>query len=118
MKKKISCIFVCMLFFVTISSVTGTMNFSTNSIYKTNTDECPSSSSVGVLSGFVDILFEYDVQTPTGDTGCLGVEFDGTYFWVTGRDSPHGNIHKLHKFDSAGNHIISYEQGTISDWGW
>ena len=118
MKKKISCIFVCMLFFVTVSSVTGTMNFSTDSIDKTNTDECPDSSSVRMESGFVDILFEYDVQTPTGDTGCLGVEFDGTYFWVTGRDSPSGNIHKLHKFDSAGNHIISYEQGTITDWGW
>jgi hypothetical protein len=118
MKKKILCIFVCMLFFVTISSVTGTMNFTTDSIDKTNIEKCPSSSSVRIESGFVDILFEYDVQTATGDTGCLGVEFDGTYFWVTGRDSPHDNIHKLHKFDSAGNHIISYEQGTISDWGW
>jgi len=65
-----------------------------------------------------DILFEYDVQTPTGDTGCLGVEFDGQNFWVTGRDSGSGEIHKLHKFDADGNHIISYEQGTTSDWGW
>ncbi len=65
-----------------------------------------------------DILFTYDVETPTGDTGCLGVEFDGTYLWVTGRDSGSGDIHKLHKFDADGSHIISYEQGTSSDWGW
>jgi hypothetical protein len=65
-----------------------------------------------------DIIFEYDVQTPTGDTGCLGVEFDGTYFWVTGRDAGSGDIHKLHKFDADGNHITTYEQGTTSTWGW
>jgi hypothetical protein len=118
MKKKISCIIVCMLFFVTISSVTGTMNVSTKSIDKTISDKCPSSSSSRMMSGPGDITFEYDVQTPTGDTGCLGVEFDGTYFWITGRDAPHEEIHKLHKFDSAGNYITSYEQGTISTWGW
>ena len=65
-----------------------------------------------------DILFTYDVETPTGDTGCLGVEFDGTYLWVTGRDSPHEDIHKLHKFDADGNLITTYEQGTSSTWGW
>jgi hypothetical protein len=40
------------------------------------------------LTGFVDpvwnALFQYDVETPTGDNLCLGVEFDGTFFWITG----------------------------------
>jgi hypothetical protein len=65
-----------------------------------------------------DIIFSFSPETPTGDNGCLGVEFDGTNFWVTGRDSPGGDIHKLHKFDSSFNHIITYEQGTTSTWGW
>jgi hypothetical protein len=54
----------------------------------------------------------------TLDTGCLGVEFDGTHFWVTGRDASHGDVHKLHKFDMWGVHDTSYLQGTSSLWGW
>lgn len=68
---------------------------------------------------FGDEVYVFDPQTPTGDEGCLGVEFDGTYFWVTGRyPDPGDDVHKLHKFDRDGNLIQSYDQGTISTWGW
>jgi hypothetical protein len=65
-----------------------------------------------------DVLFEIDVETPTGDNQCLGVEFDGTYFWVTG-----GGIgvdpNKLYKFDTAGTLIATYDQpGHSTGWGW
>lgn len=113
MKKKIISIFVCMLMFATASSVAGTVN-----IEKSDVANDAGSTIPRTLSDPGDVLFTYDVETVTGDNGCLGVEFDGTYFWITGRDSPGGDIHKLHKFDSSGNHIISYEQGTTSTWGW
>ena len=63
-----------------------------------------------------DVLFQHDVQTPTGDNQCLGVEFDGTFFWITGGGA--GGTNKLHKFDKDGNYIISYNQPTTSGWGW
>lgn len=118
MKKKKILYFGAVL--ISIAMITCASNITATSEEKTNlNDETAIINPIKNPSmGPGDILFEYDVQTPTGDSGCLGVEFDGTNFWVTGRDSGSGNIHKLHKFDADGNHIISYEQGTISDWGW
>jgi hypothetical protein len=66
---------------------------------------------------FGDELYTFDPQTPTGDEACLGVEFDGTYFWVSGRH-PVDETHKLHKFDRNGNYLESFDQGTTSTWGW
>ncbi len=66
---------------------------------------------------FGDEVFFFDPQTPANDAGCLGVEFDGDNFWVTG-SHPTDNIHKLHKYDRNGNYIESFDQGTTTDWGW
>jgi len=85
------------------------------------TDVSPYSHSGGnqpVITDYRDSLFAYLIQDATGDDGCLGVEFDGTYFWVTGRNAAGGDVHKLHKFDRDGNLIQSYDQGTTSTWGW
>ncbi len=69
------------------------------------------------IADFGDESFIFDPQTPTQDDGCVGVEFDGKYFWVTGR---HGidEFHKLHKFNASGELIESFEQNTRSVWGW
>jgi hypothetical protein len=77
----------------------------------TNPDNPPT------IMDFGDQVFTFDPQTPTGDVACLGVEYDGTYFWVTGRH-PLDEIHKLHKFDHDGNYIESFDQGTTSTFGW
>jgi|GEM_PF-1223808 hypothetical protein len=69
-----------------------------------------------VTDDFGDEVFTFDPQTPTGDEACLGIEFDGRYFWVTGRH-PVDGVHKFHKFDAQGNYIESYDQGTTSTWG-
>ncbi len=64
-------------------------------------------------------MYVFDPQTPTNDIACLGVEFDGSYFWITGRyPEPGDDTHKLHKFDRDGGYITSYDQGTYSAWGW
>jgi hypothetical protein len=77
----------------------------------TNPDNPPT------IMDFGDEVFTFDPQTPSGDVACLGVEYDGTYFWVTGRH-PSDEIHKLHKFDHNGNYIESFDQGTSSTFGW
>jgi len=65
-----------------------------------------------------DILFNFDVQTPTGDNQCLGVEFDGEYFWVTGGNTA-TDPNKLYKLDSSGVLIDTYDQpGHSTEWGW
>jgi hypothetical protein len=66
---------------------------------------------------FGDEIFVFDPQTPTGDIGCIGVEFDGEHFWVTGRHNI-DDVHKLHKFDRQGQLLATFNQNTVSDWGW
>lgn len=65
---------------------------------------------------FGDEVFTFETESPTGDARCLGVEFDGLYFWVTGANDL--ETHYLHKFDRDGNHLETFYQGTSSDWGW
>lgn len=64
-----------------------------------------------------DILVEFDAQTAHGETGSLGAEFDGTYFWTTARGlvAPGGN--QIFQWDLSGNLVNSYNQGTTSAWG-
>ncbi|MCK4233775.1 hypothetical protein KAX75_05065, partial [candidate division WOR-3 bacterium] len=68
--------------------------------------------------GLGDIVFELDVETPTGDNQCLGVEFDGTYFYVTGGNSG-SDPNKLYVIDTLGNLIWAIDQPSHStSWGW
>jgi hypothetical protein len=60
----------------------------------------------------------FDAEAGTGDVRCLGVEFDGTYFWVTGAGDGSGSQNRIHKYDNAGNYIESFMQNTSSAWGW
>nr|MBC8525872.1 carboxypeptidase regulatory-like domain-containing protein [Candidatus Cloacimonadota bacterium] len=74
---------------------------------------------------FGDILMDYDIQTPTGticpeeDNQLIGCEFDGTHIWVTGAGGTNGiNPNQLYKYDTSGNIIACYPQGTNSaSWG-
>jgi len=88
----------------------------------TQTDYSPAcgSGDPPTTLDFGEEVFVFDPQTPANDVACLGVEFDGTYFWVTGRYSAPGgdDVHKLHKFDRNGNYLESFDQGTFSIWGW
>ena len=64
------------------------------------------------------ILFEYHVETLTGDYQCLGVEFDGEYFWVTGGNNTN-DPNRLYKFNSSGSLVADYSQPAFSTgWGW
>ena len=82
------------------------------------TDMC-SNPGIGPLSVDPgDVLFTYDVEGPTGDYQCLGVEFDGVNFWVTG-GSAGGEPNKLYKFDDSGSLVDTFDQPShTSGWGW
>jgi hypothetical protein len=67
---------------------------------------------------FGDEVFMFDPEGPTGDQRCLGIEFDGTSFWVTGAGDGSGSQNRIHKYDNAGNYIESFMQNTSSAWGW
>ncbi len=73
--------------------------------------------------GFSDIRFSYDVEGASGDYQCLGVEFDGTNFYVTGGNSGGGagDPNQVHMFDRAGTYVGSFPQDptySTSSWGW
>jgi hypothetical protein len=66
-----------------------------------------------------DIIFELDASTPTGDNQLLGIEFDGTYFYVTG-GAGGADPNKVYVIDTSGNVIYALDQpaGLVNYWGW
>jgi len=48
-----------------------------------------------------DLLLQFDVDTPTGQTGLAGMEWDGTYFYA----SKWSSSDQLFKFDDDGDYI-------------
>ena len=65
-----------------------------------------------------DVIFEMDVQTPTGDNQLLGIEFDGTFFYVTGGNGG-SDPNKVYVIDTLGDVILALDQPAIPDyWGW
>lgn len=65
-----------------------------------------------------DVIFEMDVETPTGDNQILGVEFDGTYFYLTGGASG-GYPNKVYVIDTLGNLVMALDQPLMGTyWGW
>ncbi|MFH1038465.1 MAG: GEVED domain-containing protein [PVC group bacterium] len=85
--------------------------------YKTVTPT-PSVTPTATPSPY-DKIFEYDVETPTGDSQCLGVEFDGVNYWITGGNSG-SDPNKLYKLDNTCSSVIAaYNQPAHSTgWGW
>jgi hypothetical protein len=106
MKKKILSIVVMMLMFANITTLAANININ-------NELTCQPCLDPG------DILFTYDVETPTDDNQCLGVEFDGTYFYVTGGGgTTHPDTNYVYFFDKNGSYLSRVAQPTTSDWGW
>jgi len=62
-----------------------------------------------------DFLFDIDVETITSDIRCLGVENDGTDWWITGAADMLGAF--LYRIDAGGALLNTYAQGKTS-WGW
>jgi hypothetical protein len=74
--------------------------------------DAPGDTSIGY------VVFEMDVETPTGDNQLLGVEFDGTYFYVTG-GAGGADPNKVYVIDTAGNVMFTLDQPDSTDyWGW
>ena len=64
-----------------------------------------------------DPLFSINVEAPTGDYQCLGVEWADGYWWVTGGNNG-SDPNKLYKLDEGGNLVASYDQpASCSVWG-
>ncbi len=64
----------------------------------------------------------WDVETGPFDNRCLGVEEAWGHYWVTGRGhSTIGDVYMIHKYDMAGNYLVSYPQNVsainVGGWG-
>ncbi len=68
--------------------------------------------------GLGDVVFEMDVEAITGDIRLVGVQFDGTYFYLTGAYD--FTIAFVHVVDVDGNWIASLPQPfwCWGQWGW
>lgn len=65
-----------------------------------------------------DVIFEMDAGSLTADTQLLGIEFDGTYFYVTGGNSG-ADPNKVYVIDTSGTLIWTMDQPSHSTgWGW
>jgi hypothetical protein len=71
------------------------------------------------ICAFGDSIFGFDCETPADDNQCLGVEFDGEYFYVTGGGgASHPEPNRVHFFDRDGAYLGYVGQPTTSFWGW
>ncbi|MCK4576949.1 T9SS type A sorting domain-containing protein, partial [candidate division WOR-3 bacterium] len=106
----------------------GTVTFADDSYYYTqiftalagdaNTANDTSSAYAWTAMSYGDIVFELDVETPAGDNQLLGVEFDGTYFYVTGGGGG-SDPNKVYVIDLLGTLIWTIDQpGHSTGWGW
>ena len=75
-----------------------------------------SNGSARGIFGIGDLLAEFDLDTITGRTSHLGVEYFDGHFWVT---SSEAGIppNFLHKITESGQLVQSYSQPTTT-WGW
>ncbi len=66
-----------------------------------------------------DFCFVYEIETQTDDNQSVGVEFDGTYFYVTGGGgTEHPDTNYVYFFDKNGTYLSRVAQPITSDWGW
>ncbi len=63
-----------------------------------------------------ELLMDKNFEQITGDYALWGCAFDGNYIWVTGTMEQYGE-HNLYKFDSNGNLLETFPQGTTSPMG-
>jgi len=70
-----------------------------------------------VVSVSADNVVELPLNTVTGRPANLGVEYDGTFFWVTSRGETTNN-NLLSKLDANGNLVTQYIQSAHGEWGW
>jgi hypothetical protein len=110
MKKKLVSIVICTLLFAAVPALQAThQNSDVNDIIKAEPQTGTRAPG--------DILIQFDAQTAHGETGSLGAEWDGQYFWSTARGLVNPP-HKLFKWDIDGNLIATYNQPTQSSaWG-
>jgi len=81
-------------------------------------DVDPVSTNPVITDELGDLIYELDVESITSDGQLLGVEYDGTYVWVTGGGNGE-DPNYLYKIDPvAGTLVSSYEQPVeASVWG-
>jgi hypothetical protein len=106
----------------------GTVTFDPDSYYFTEIytmltgDSDPSNDTSSIYSrtaiGFPDVVFELDAQASANDNQLLGIEFDGTYFYVTGGGNA-ADPNKVYVMDTAGTLMWTLDQPAHSTgWGW
>jgi hypothetical protein len=68
--------------------------------------------------GLGDILFTIDIEMITGDSRCLGVEFDDVNYWATGAHD--FSVNYLYEFSPDGTSLNKYPQPPANwgGWGW
>jgi len=114
MIKKIVSILICITLFATVLAVAQpeTNREITDGITPTSTH----SAQQPILAPG-DILIDFDAQTATGETGSLGVEWDGQYFWSSCRGLVNPP-HKFFKWDINGNLVATYNQPAQATTAW
>jgi len=120
MKRKKNIVFfgAIVLSIAMITASAGVLAATENNGNAIITDASPMQPLMQPLMDPGDILFDFDVQTPVGDNQCLGVEYDGEFFWVTGGGND-ADPNKLYKLDASGVLIDTYDQpGHSTGWGW
>ena len=105
----------------------GTVTFADDKVFFTKVytdlvDDDPGNDTLSIYSrtalGMGDVIFEMDAQTITGDNQLLGIEFDGTYFYITSGGNG-SDPNKVYVIDTLGTLKWTLDQPAHSTgWGW
>jgi hypothetical protein len=104
----------------------GNLWFGPDTVYYTEIytllgdDMNPSNDTSMTYTNVVGATWQYeiDVTAATGDNACTGIEFDGTYFYITGANN---GIYpkKVYVVDTLGNLVWSLDQPAhVTGSGW
>ncbi|HSH01404.1 MAG TPA: Ig-like domain-containing protein [Anaerolineae bacterium] len=92
--------------------------------FAANSDHAPQTNTPWAASytpSFLigDYLFDVNLTIPTSHVLLLGLEYDFDYYWATsGGAATNSEDNYLFQFDTDGELINSWPQGTTSVWGW
>jgi len=72
-----------------------------------------------IIDSYQDFLDSCNAQNITDDNQLLGVEYDGSHYWVTGAGgTSHPDTNYIYQISRAGQLVGKYTQETASEWGW
>jgi len=104
---------------VTTQSLFITNTGTTGLTWSSGENQVPGGAGLGAPAALGEEVFQFDLGAMLANEVLLGVEFDGSSFWVTAGGTTHQSEENLlYQIDRSGALLNVYPQPTVSEFGW